>query len=106
MNEYQSKYARTTRGQFTELKSRAKKGTKEMTITYEEYATIRTLPCEYCGGKLPKVGHGLDRINSNKGYTLKNSVPCCYRCNMAKSSMTLKQFKSHIKTIYKHFIKK
>lgn len=43
--------------------------------------------CEYCNGPLPKAGHGLDRIDSSKGYTRDNVAPCCNTCNMTKSNV-------------------
>jgi len=40
--------------------------------------------CEYCEGKLPEVGIGLDRINNNKGYKKSNVLPCCALCNVVR----------------------
>lgn len=36
--------------------------------------------------------NGIDRKNNNIGYTTENSVPCCTRCNLAKSNMEIKDF--------------
>lgn len=33
--------------------------------------------------------NGVDRLDNSKGYTIKNSVPCCKNCNMSKSSLSL-----------------
>ncbi len=46
--------------------------------------------------------NGLDRIDSTKGHTKENVVPCCTRCNYMKSNMTLEDFKSHITRIASH----
>ena len=35
---------------------------------------------------------GLDRINSELGYTVENIQPCCKWCNMAKSDRSEKDF--------------
>lgn len=40
--------------------------------------------CHYCGGPLPKKGHGLDRLNSSIGHVCYNVVPCCGSCNGLK----------------------
>lgn len=65
---------------------------------------IIKLPCYYCGQppsntKKTKnsIGNGLkysgiDRIDSNIGYTINNVVPCCKICNYAKSNMLTSDF--------------
>lgn len=49
-------------------------------LTVDEFCNMLLLPCLYC--KMQATG--IDRINSSEGYTLLNSVPCCYQCNMMK----------------------
>lgn len=54
-------------------------------------------PCHYCGepaGNLKKTKNhagfphnGIDRVDSAKAYTLKNTVACCGLCNRAKRDM-------------------
>lgn len=46
--------------------------------------------------------NGLDRIDSSKGYIYENVVPCCKKCNLAKSDMSYQDFINHIKKIYKN----
>lgn len=46
--------------------------------------------------------NGLDRVNSSKGYIKGNVVPCCKKCNLAKSDMSYQDFINHIKRIYKN----
>jgi hypothetical protein len=36
--------------------------------------------------------NGVDRKNSNKGYTVSNCVPCCFKCNFGKKDYTQKEF--------------
>jgi len=43
--------------------------------------------------------NGIDRINSQLGYTKTNCVPCCKVCNMMKKAYTLEFFISHAKRI-------
>lgn len=72
--------------------------------------------CFYCGS-LPdrsfKLGHnrdrdseekytGIDRLNSNKPYSVLNCVPCCTECNLGKHIQSLDQFLSHVKRIYEY----
>ena len=49
--------------------------------------------------------NGLDRVDSSKGYTIDNVVPCCAICNTAKNKMTQKEFKEWIKTVYENYVK-
>jgi hypothetical protein len=62
----------------------AKRKGLAFTLTREQYKELATKPCEYCGGKLPEKGSGLDRIACQIGYTLANCVPCCTVCNRVK----------------------
>lgn len=41
-------------------------------------------PCTYCGLMHSSGVNGLDRIDSSKGHTKENCVPCCKECNQAK----------------------
>lgn len=57
-------------------------------LTFEEYCAILAkskLKCHYCGSKLNSTGYGLDRKDSNKGYTKDNVVTCCGMCNRTKN---------------------
>lgn len=49
--------------------------------------------------------NGIDRIDSAKGYTLKNSTPCCLQCNQAKLDWSVKEFESWLKRAYQHRFK-
>jgi hypothetical protein len=49
------------------------------------YCGGRQKPCHYCFHENGKVGSGLDRKDSNIGYTNANTVPCCHGCNSWKS---------------------
>lgn len=48
--------------------------------------------------------NGIDRINSDIGYTDGNCVPCCKHCNFAKNSLTQMEFKSWISKVYKCYV--
>lgn len=50
--------------------------------------------CFYCGDN--SKPHGYDRLDSSKGYTLTNTVTCCYICNRAKSDLSLLEFLSYL----------
>jgi hypothetical protein len=99
-------YRRLPSGRYNRIKAKAKARGIEFVPTFQEYSEIIKNPCKYCGGLLPEVGGGLDRIDSSKGYILGNVVPCCQNCNMAKGALSVQDFFSHTEAIYNYSIKK
>ena len=71
-------------------------------LSIEEYETIITSSCKYCGHKDDNEAIGVDRINSLRGYDMTNVVPCCKICNMMKNDLSIDVFLSHALKIYKH----
>lgn len=81
-------------------------------LSKEDFIRLITSDCHYCGnepikrnpgsGHLRVKAHGIDRANNHKGYTLKNSVPCCAKCNSMKSKYSYAEFLEHINSIYEH----
>lgn len=94
-------------------KAGANKRGHSFELSLEEFLAICELPCTYCG--LPPstatnlkglngqvVYSGIDRVNNNLGYTKDNSVPCCSKCNFAKRSSSVEEFKAWVKRVYEH----
>jgi hypothetical protein len=77
-------YSHTVRGRFSRLKSNARTRSLACTLTLEQYSELISHSCHYCGGELPKTGGGLDRKDSQIGYTFNNCVPCCEYHNRLK----------------------
>lgn len=46
--------------------------------------------------------NGIDRKDSNIGYTIENVVTCCKQCNYSKRSFSVEEFKRYIKKVYKN----
>ena len=44
-------------------------------------------PCHWCSAP-PNPYNGLDRLNNEPFYHASNIVPCCWRCNRCKGTMT------------------
>lgn len=49
--------------------------------------------------------NGIDRVDSNIGYTKDNSVPCCKYCNFAKHTMSEDDFYVWVKRVYEYNFK-
>lgn len=85
----------------SKIRCRARKKGLELTLTKQDIGNLIFLPCYYCGtepsnnlGKTNTLPYqGLDRVDSNKGYTLNNVVPCCFACNRDKGDRSASWFK-------------
>ena len=76
-------------------------------LSIKDFELLITQECHYCGCKpgangLHKSFNGVDRINSKKGYSPDNCVPCCSICNYAKQSLSRREFISWIQRAYTH----
>lgn len=90
----------------------AKVKNHKINISYKDWHLLSKKNCYYCGS-LPSniikskhnngdfIYNGIDRLNSNLGYELNNCVPCCKKCNRAKSDMTEREFIEWIKKTYR-----
>ncbi len=99
------------------MKRNAKRRNIEWKLTDDQVLDIVKCDCHYCGQSPSNVqkGHldggdfiynGLDRINSDKDYTIDNVVSCCFICNNAKRTMPLSEFLEWIERVYSHSIQK
>lgn len=82
---------------------------REFTINKKSFLKLVKLPCNYCGlepqNKCSHRGetilyNGLDRINNDLDYHLKNVVPCCKYCNMGKSKLTKEEFLEWVNRVH------
>ena len=85
----------------SKLYSRYKYGAKRRGYSFDlslvVFQKITSQKCIYCGIEPKQESkhngstyyyNGIDRADNTKGYTVDNSVACCYTCNKAKSVMT------------------
>lgn len=106
--------------QYSHLKRRNKKKGFCDVISFELFSTLSKKACKYCGLEYSKEiedrlneskkqkrlsdhvlqCNGIDRVDSSKGYTDKNSVACCKYCNTAKNTMTEDDFYKWVKRVY------
>ena len=107
--------------QYSHLKRRHKKiDTIRNVISFLVFKDLSKSKCKYCGlehskeiedrlseksdGKklsdnVIKI-NGIDRVDSNIGYTKENSVACCKYCNFAKHTMSEDDFYKWIRRVY------
>ena len=93
-------------------KRSAKKRNLEFTLESNDFTEIIVDECFYCGEKCTQKISGLgktsgdfyytgiDRLDSSKGYTKENCVPCCWMCNNMKSNYSKENFINQIEKIY------
>lgn len=81
----------------------AKRRGLEFTLTVQQFQTLTSSGCFYCGqepasekiaphSKGSYFYNGIDRVDNNQGYIMGNVVPCCGVCNKAKQQMTTEEF--------------
>lgn len=90
---------------FCEYRSNAKRRGKSFELSVEEFESITSQPCHYCGGTSSDYdkssrGNGIDRMDSRVGYIFENCVPCCSRCNFVKNTLGYDEFLEWIRKIY------
>lgn len=97
------KYMKTPKVQFNAYKRSAKKCNKDFKLTLAFFEKNHLKSCFYCGSTQSKaLNMGVDRIDSTKGYTEENCVPCCVQCNLSKFTYSTNDFLSHIDKIYNY----
>ena len=131
VSRYSDRKAAIVKTLYTKLKIRNKKlGFGDDIITISDFTALIEQPCSYCGltksdtSKEPRsyraeltgtVSHhidldyvyhhnGIDRIDSNRGYTPDNVLPCCKYCNVAKLNNSQEDFLEWAERVYCHFV--
>lgn len=104
---------------FKEYKQGAEKRNLEFKLSLDDFIKLSEGNCHYCGVEPtlhesdkkhmhkfaePWRRNGVDRVDTTKGYTLDNCVPCCSKCNYAKHDLKLDEFKEWIKRCYEHLL--
>lgn len=87
--------------------SRAQSKNCEFEFTEEEFDKFTKQPCFYCGGYSISKQYqdqfcGIDRVDSNKGYSKDNCVPCCFSCNVMKMNLDVYDFLDRVELINKN----
>lgn len=102
---------------FSSYQSKSRERKIDFLLSFDDFKALIQKPCHWCGaepgyrssrfnrGERSSVGmiaHGIDRIDSNGGYTYDNVVSCCKQCNWAKLNWDADVFVSWILRAAKH----
>lgn len=79
-------------------------------LTEEQWTELSKGNCYFCGNEPNQPCHngqkvlknGIDRLNSDIGYTPENCVPCCSQCNYAKHTTPVDEFLAWVRRVYVH----
>ncbi len=76
----------------------------ECSLTVEQYESLVSKPCHYCGDSLAEMsGRALDRVDRSHGYHFDNVVPCCWLCNNSKGTTFNEREMKEIGALFKGF---
>jgi 5-methylcytosine-specific restriction endonuclease McrA len=98
------------------MKNAANRGI-DWLLTMESVRSIMAMNCHYCANPPSNISKasringnftysGIDRVNSSVGYIESNVVPCCFKCNNAKSDIGVEEFKEWARQLYENFGRK
>ena len=68
-------------------------------LSLNDWLFLTGQPCTYCGAVMEV---GIDRVDSEFGYSLENSVSCCSICNFMKRTHSKGVFLSHVTKIFEY----
>lgn len=89
----------------------------EFRLSEEQFKSLVTSSCHYCNSEPKLVSYcpkqrtseaferskfthnGVDRIDSNFGYTAGNCVPCCTICNKGKGTLSYSEFTEYLSKV-------
>ena len=94
-------YSKSPTGKFSHYKANAKLRGISFEISFDQFMTFWQKPCTYCGEGVETIG--LDRVDSNQGYTIANIVPCCSTCNRSKLELDMLHYVHHCAKVVQHF---
>ena len=72
-------------------------------LSREEFEALVVKACRYCGESKEGEATGVDRMDSAKGYTTENCVPCCKTCNFMKGTLSMQTFIQNAHKIAAHY---
>lgn len=101
--------------EYCHYRTGAKARNLDWNLSEEEFAKLIKGKCKYCGSEPNRrrsvsyrndyeLVNGVDRIDSNKGYSIDNCVSCCSICNRMKNDLPKDIFLEQISKIYNNSV--
>lgn len=90
-------WAQTQKGKYFSYKRNAEQRDILWNLTESEFLDFWNKSCFYCGDSIKTIG--IDRIDSDKEYTLDNCISCCTTCNKMKLNLPKDKFITQIHKI-------
>ena len=90
----------TVHSKFLKYQREARARNHSWNLSYDQFVSLWQQPCVYCGKDISTIG--IDRVDSNVGYEIKNCVACCGTCNLMKFTLPKDEWIAHMKRILDH----
>src|SRR5690606_10907574 len=102
---------------FKKLLNRYKRNAERRGLSFEltddEFRQLTIDECHYCGSEPAQkeydtykhsfyLYNGIDRKDNSRGYDMKNAVPCCKSCNIAKGTLSAEEYVAHCRKVVRH----
>ena len=88
---------------YNDYKYSASRKELEFMLSNNDYDNIVNNNCYICGKENNEFHkNGIDRFDSNKGYIIENTKPCCGECNYMKRDYEYNDFISKLQEIYEN----
>ena len=88
---------------YNDYKYSASRKELEFLLSCNDYDNIVNNNCYICGKENDEFHkNGIDRFDSNKGYIIENTKPCCGECNYMKRDYEYNDFISKLQDIYEN----
>lgn len=119
-SEYQKQYRKKNKEKLDEYKksphiryksyqNNARNKDRIFELSEEDFMKITSQPCIYCGEYSDTYNgeqfNGIDRIDSNLGYSINNCAPCCATCNRMKMEIDVDDWINKMIQIINYFDK-
>lgn len=95
---------------YHEYERRAHQRETPFELALDEFISLTSKECVYCGGSPSRVVggrtngnyvyNGIDRVDNSRGYVSGNCVSCCKNCNWMKGNMIREDFLAHVSRIF------
>jgi hypothetical protein len=102
-NLYPECFANHNTLNYSRYKNRALHKELDFLLSHNDYNNIVNNNCYMCGKENDEFHkNGIDRFDSNKGYILENTKPCCGECNYMKRDYEYNEFINKLQEIYEN----